>query len=96
MQKANQDIRDYMADHCVTQRDLATEVGVSQFTINKKLQTELSQQDKEMYLNMIDAIVAERCYDTEKEIPVEESTPTEEVSNTTKFQIGDKVKIPAK
>lgn len=49
MVKANQDIRDYMADHCVSQRDLAAEVGVSVFTINKRLQTEMSQQDKQIY-----------------------------------------------
>lgn len=40
--KANQDIRDYMADHGVTQRDLAAEVGVSQWSISNKLKDELS------------------------------------------------------
>ena len=34
MYTANQDIRDYMADHGVTQRMLAAEVGVSQYSIN--------------------------------------------------------------
>lgn len=63
--KANQDIRDYMEDHGVTQRMLAAEVGVSQFTINKKLQTELSTQDREVYLNLIDAI-ASRMLDEKK------------------------------
>ena len=101
MLKANQDIRDYMADHCVTQRDLAAEVGVSQFSISKKLQTELSQKDKEMYLNMIDSIVAERAGDIEDSIIEDESIPigeeeTEDVSCRTKFQIGDRVKIPSK
>lgn len=96
--KANQDIRDYMADHCVTQRDLAAEVGVSVFTINKKLQTELSQKDKEIYLNMIDSIVAERGEAVVDDAPVEETTPTEseDVSCSTKFQIGDRVIIPSK
>lgn len=98
MVKANQDIRDYMADHGVTQRDLAVEVGVSQFSINKKLQTEMSQQDKEIYLNMIDAIVAERSDGVQDEIHVEEPVHTEieDVSNCTKFQIGDRVEIPSK
>ena len=101
MLKANQDIRDYMADHCVTQRDLAAEVGVSQFTINKKLQTELSQKDKEMFLNMIDSIVGERAGATEDDIIEDESIPigeeeTEDASCSTKFQIGDRVKIPSK
>lgn len=98
MMKANQDIRDYMADHGVTQRDLAAEVGVSVFTINKKLQTELSQKDKEMYLNMIDSIVADRGEAIAEEAPVEESTPieNEDVSCSTRFQIGDRVNIPSK
>lgn len=98
MMKANQDIRDYMADHGVTQRDLAAEVGVSVFTINKKLQTELSQKDKEMYLNMIDSIVADRGEAMAEEAPVEESTPieNEDVSCSTRFQIGDRVNIPSK
>ena len=101
MVKANQDIRDYMADRCVTQRDLAAAVGVSVFTINKKLKTELSQQEKEQYLNMIDSIVAERdgavCDDIieEEDTPIEEEE-TEDVSCSTKFQIGDRVIIPSK
>lgn len=92
MVKANQDIRDYMADHSVTQRDLAAEAGVSQTRIFKQLQTEMSQKDKEMYLNLIDAIVAGRGYGeahTEDEV-------SEDVSCSTKFQIGDRVRIPSK
>lgn len=94
---ANQDIRDYMADHGVTQRMLAAEVGVSQYAINKKLQSELSQKDKEVYLNLIDAIATKNLG---KEQPVEEpetcSTQEADVSCSTKFQIGDRVKIPSK
>lgn len=104
MQKANQDIRDYMADHGVTQRDLAAEVGVSQYSISKKLQTEMPEKEKVMYLNMIDSIAAERCEAVSDETPVEESTQVEDstqnavedVSCSTKFQIGDRVKIPSK
>jgi DNA-binding Xre family transcriptional regulator len=102
--KANQDIRDYMADHGVSQRDLAAAVGVSQYSINKMLQTEMSQKDKEMHLNLIDAIVADRATSQDEgetqvdDAPVEESAPaeTEDVSCSTKFQIGDRVKIPSK
>ncbi len=93
MTKANQDIRDYMADHGVSQRDLAAEVGVSQYAIYKKLQTELSPKDKEMYLNMIDAIAAQRLPEEEC---IEETEETTDVSCCTKFQIGDRVKIPSK
>lgn len=75
MVKPNQDIRDYMADHGVTQRDLAAEVGVSQYIICKKLQTELSQKDKEMYLNMIDSIVSERVGTICEDIIEDEVSP---------------------
>jgi hypothetical protein len=102
MSKANQDIRDYMADHGVTQRDLAADVGVSQYKICKELQTELSQKDKEIYLNKIDAIAAQRLAeiedgeDTEQMQESEESEECADASASTKFQIGDLVKIPAK
>lgn len=95
MTKANQDIRDYMADRMVSQRDLAAEVGVSQYSINKKLQTEMSQKDKEMYLILIDAIVAGRNSQTASEEPTAEEV-CEDVSCSTKFQMGDRVKIPSK
>ena len=98
MAKPNQDIRDYMADHGVTQRELAAEVGVSQTKIFKALQTELSQKDKEMYLNMIDSIAAEKREETDVKAPEDESPPaeSEDATCSTKFQIGDRVKIPSK
>jgi hypothetical protein len=101
MQKANQDIRDYMADHCVTQNDLAAEVGVSQSAISNDLKTEMSQQDKEVYLNLIDAIAQRRDEALAYDEPVEETATTDEVESEdvscgTKFQIGDRVKIPSK
>ena len=101
MMKANQDIRDYMADHCVTQKDLATEVGVNQGDISKKLKTELSQKDKEVFLNLIDAIAQRRDEALACDEPMEETDfvaeeESEDVSCTTKFQIGDRVKIPSK
>lgn len=99
--KANQDIRDYMADHGVTQKDLAAEVGVSQMTVSRELSKELSETDKEVYLKLIDSIVADRdgsvCEDIidEEDVPIEEEE-TEDVSCSTKFQIGDRVKIHSK
>jgi hypothetical protein len=93
MIKANQDIRDYMADHGVTQLMLAEEVGVSNWTICQRMKTELSQKDKEMYLNMIDAIAAQRINEEES---IEQTEEAEDVSCSTKFQIGDRVKIPSK
>lgn len=80
MMKPNQDIRDYMADHCVSQKALAAEVGVSQMTISRELSTELSQQRKEVYLNLIDAIfqravcdqhMAEDTQDEDEVAPIE-------------------------
>ena len=41
---ANQDIRDYMADHCVNQVMLGKSMGISAVTICKMLKTELSQK----------------------------------------------------
>ena len=96
MYTANQDIRDYMADHGVTQKMLAEQVGVSVWTINKNLQVEMSQNEKEKYLNVIDAILADRNQEVEDYAPVEAGEETEDVSQTTKFQIGDRVKIPSK
>lgn len=81
-----------MADHRVSQRDLSKEFGVAVSTLNRTLATELSQRDKERYLNLIDSIAAER----NPAEPVEEPMAEDDVTCTTKFQIGDRVKIPAK
>jgi hypothetical protein len=111
---ANQDIRDYMADHCITQRMLAYQIGTSVWTVCNMLKKELSQQEKENILHHIDAIIEDRKTEACEEDSCEESaetesteepteTPTEEepttsqdVSCTTKFKIGDRVKIPSK
>lgn len=102
MIKANQDIRDYMADHGVTQKDIANEVGTTQSKISEQLKTELSQQDKEVFLNLIDTIATSKLESANE--PVESDafedstapTETEDVTVSTKFQIGDRVKIPSK
>lgn len=100
----NQDIRDYMTDHSVTQRMLAEHLGVSQYKINTMLKTELTEKEKGDLLNHIDAIASQNKDTSEEEPEVEEETPKQEdsspqggdVSNSTKFQVGDRVKIPSK
>lgn len=96
MIKANQDIRDYMADHGVTQKMLAAEIGLHNTTLCERLRKELSQKDKETYLNMIDAIAHRVNEQFAEEVLAEEPEETEDVTCSTKFQIGDRVKIPAK
>lgn len=99
MEKANADIRQYMADRGVSQKALAEELGVAVSTVNKMLKTELSQREKQRLLIQIDAVyagvddeVAEGLYEEESEV-VEEP---EEKTSTTKFQIGDRVEIPSR
>lgn len=89
--KANQDIRDYMADHSVTQKDIGAVIGMTAQAISHKLKTELSQAKKDVFLNIIDSIAEEVLTDEPKE-----AEETADVSCSTKFQIGDRVKIPSK
>ena len=99
MIKANQDIRDYMADHCVTQTMLAEQMGVKLWKVNDLLKKELTNKEKEDLIRHIDAIEAVTKYievATEETEEVEEVEQTDDVSVSTKFQIGDRVKIPAK
>lgn len=77
---ANQDIRDYMSDHGVTQRMLAEQMGISVWTMCRVLKKEMSDKEKEDILRHIDAI--------------ESMEFTASVGP--KFQIGDRVKIPSK
>ena len=94
---ANQDIRDYMSDHGVTQRMLADELGVSIWTVNTKLKNELTQKDKETYLNIIDSIATKNLgKDQPAEEPETDEEPEEADASCTKFQLGDRVKIPSK
>lgn len=73
----NQDIRDYMADHGVKQRDLAERIGVSQFAICKRLQTELTEKEKEDLIRHIDAIEADRHEAMDAAEPEEPAAPEE-------------------
>lgn len=91
MQKANQDIREYMADHGVTQQMLADKFGVSLYAMNKRLKTELLQPEKELFLNQIDVCAEQICEAAQDSIH-----EAEDQSCGTKFQIGDRVKIPSK
>lgn len=105
----NQDIRDYMADNCVTQKMLGESMGVSIYNINKLLKSELPEQTKETIIHHVDAIVADRnqsnedavpedCDEEEEDFAYEPEVPEEDDTeeNSTKFQIGDRVKIPSK
>ena len=105
MVKANQDIRDYMADHGVTQRMLAEAMGTSGFTICTKLKTELSQKEKEEWLNQIDAIASdanetiaeteEPCdeYETESEEITEDTTEETQEQEPVEVSVGTKFQI---
>ena len=100
MYTANQDIRDYMADHGVTQRTLAEQMGMSQFRINRLLRDELPDHEKEDIIRHTDAIASEKVAEEQDECSDEveetEKAKQEDVTCTTKFQIGDRVKIPSK
>ena len=101
---ANQDIRDYLMDHSVTQRMLAEHLGKSQWAINTMLKKELTQNEKEDLIRHIDAIAYENrgTHQEEPEVEAEEAEEAEETESTgeatvsCKFQIGDRVKIPSK
>jgi predicted transcriptional regulator len=99
--KANQDIRDYMADRGVSQVKLAKQMNTYQAMVSAKLRKELSEQEKENFLKHIDACVQssnEPEIDSEvtEEAAEEVTEETTDVSVTTSFQIGDRVKIPSK
>ena len=99
---ANQDIRDYMADHNVDQRALAKRLGVANSTVCLLLKKELPQAKKDELLNHIDAIAADRNPVTEVQPGNEPDEAGDSVEETTdvsvscKFQVGDRVKIPSK
>lgn len=66
MTKANQDIRDYLEDHGVTQKAMGARLGYSEFKISKIMSRELPESEKEKLIGIIDAICQER--DTPYEI----------------------------
>lgn len=98
----NQDVRQYMVDNSVSQKELAEHIGISQWKICKMLQVEMTEREKETVLNHIDVIVAGR-YGFEETTKKDGQAKVEEASNgnstgekDTKFRIGDRVKIPSK
>jgi hypothetical protein len=99
MEKANADIRQYMADRGVSQRALCAQMRVSVTTVNKMLKTELSQREKERLIIQIDGVVAERDEELVAALLEGESEAVEEPEDktcTTKFQVGDRVEIPSR
>lgn len=90
---ANQDIRDYMADHGVGQKALASQLGIAPSSVCVMLKKELSQKEKENLLNHIDACVKRPC---ETDGDPAETAEKKDVSASAKFQIGDRVKVPSK
>ena len=82
MMKANMDIREYMADHGVTQKMVAKAMGVAQGNISTRLKNELSQKDKEEWLNIIDSIASDNREELAEEATeevIEEATEEAEV-----------------
>lgn len=100
---ANQDIRDYMADHGVTQKTLSEYMGLGVAKINTMLKTELSEKYKENIIRVIDAMTVDKVTEEHQESTddAEEVEKAEEpaqvaVTNTTKFQLGDRVKVASR
>ena len=101
----NQDIRDYMEDHGISQRALAVQMGITSSAVCQKLKSELSQKDKEDILRHIDSIMYYRGSDEDDSVmednemdlevaePPVESEKNGDVSVSARFQIGDRVKV---
>ena len=93
--KANQDIRDYMEDRGVNQTDLGDRLGVHNGTISKMLAKLLPEHKKQELIRHIDAIAEEKKRGVARE--VQENILQEAAEECgTKFQIGDRVKIPSR
>lgn len=95
---ANQDIRDYLADNGVSQKDVAIAMGLSEWKINTILKDELPQKEKDVILNHIDAIAADKkqALSCEAAEEIGCTNETEKVSDGPMFQIGDRVRVPSR
>jgi hypothetical protein len=95
--KANMDVRVFMADRSVTQRLLAAHMNVSQTRIFKMLSNELSEKEKESLLDKIEECARGKAVHSE-DVPGEDITEevNEDVTMGPRFSIGDRVKIPSK
>ena len=60
MEKANQDIRDYLEDHGVTQKEMGERLGYAEYKISRIMSRELPESEKEKLIGIIDVICRER------------------------------------
>lgn len=95
--KANQDVRDYMADRSVSQRALAAQMKINVSKLNRMLMDELPNNEKEALLDHIEACAKHKdgpVAETPEDAPQAEAKT--DVTMGPRFNIGDRVKIPAK
>lgn len=57
---ANIDIRAYAKSKRVFMYEIAKALGISEMTLIRKLRQELSEPDKQYYIDLIDSIAAKR------------------------------------
>lgn len=97
MEKANMEIRQYMEDHGVTQKMLGARLGFKEWKMSTILKEELPESEKEKMLSTIDSIIASMVQPSEETSEPEAPQAPEPVQTcTTKFHVGDRVKIPSK
>ena len=98
MEKANMDIRQYLEDHGVTQKMLGAKLGFKEWKMSTILKEELPESEKEKMLSTIDSIIASMVQPSEETSEPEAQQVPEpvQVTCTTRFQVGDRVKIPSK
>lgn len=58
--KANKELKDYMFKHGVSQFDLAKKFDVSETTVFRRMRTELTPDEKELYMSKVKEIISER------------------------------------
>lgn len=95
--KANLDIRSYMEDNGVLQKQIAEKMGVHYSRVCNILSKELPESKKEELIRIIDSIAD--CKKGEEQEAVQEQVPEEpnvQKTNSARFRIGDRVKIPSK
>jgi hypothetical protein len=59
MIKANLEIREAMQNNKIPAWAIGTEIGVHENTIFRRLRTEMSEQDKQKYLSIIDKLASD-------------------------------------
>ncbi|GEM_PF-1185143 len=58
--KANKELKDYMFKHGVSQFDLAKKFDVSETTVFRRMRTELTPDEKRLYMSKVKEIISER------------------------------------